>query len=207
MTALLSNIDATEMVAACYDEPADLTGTVAEHPIRLHYKERDGVLYIVPEGSRTPADWRGDFEAWLRRDHEKINHPSLGLVHSDFLASSLSVLDQVKQRINGQPFCIAGHSRGGSQAGVLGGLLADDGIVPLKLYLIEPARTFFPWLPSIFDRFPTWGCWNGNDPVPFAPLAWAQFKLQIIGTPMLNPGDCHHIANVIAALKIANNAA
>lgn len=201
MSALISNIAAAEIALSCYGSPPSIVGPSDIHPIRVHFMELDDVLYAIPEGSRTPGDWRDNFDALARLDQQPKGHPTAGLVHGGFLESSLSVKDLIKARVAGRPYAIIGHSRGGAQALVLGALLADDGVAPLKVYLIEPARAFLFRLPDALKQFEVWGCWNGNDPVPHLPPIFEQPILQIIGKPTADPFECHHLANVIASLK------
>lgn len=199
---LLSNIEAVELVSASYGAPPSITGSSDFHPIRVHFVQVGEVLYVTPEGSRTPGDWRDNFDTLARLDVETKGHPSAGLVHSGFLESSLSVLGQVKARIAGRPFAIAAHSRGAAQGLVLAALLADDGIMTQKIYAIEPARAFLFRLPAVLAQILFWGSWCGNDPVPHLPPLFEQPMLQIIGKPALDPFENHHLASVLAALKL-----
>jgi hypothetical protein len=200
----MNNFEFAKLVQEGYKDSPDIIGENCTHPIRINIYFIDGMLNIIPQGSKTFEDWRGDFNIFLHEDREPINHPSLGLMHVDFLKSSLSVVDKLKQKINefGGSFRIGGHSRGGSQAAVIAGLLANDGLIPEKIYLLEPARIFPLNIPDIYKSLNVWGCWNGNDPVPYAPLFWQQFRLQEIGKAIWpDAAKCHHIDNVVAALE------
>lgn len=197
----MTNLDFAKLVKKAYLDKPDIIGNDWFHPIRINLYEIDGILNIIPQGSKTFEDWIGDFDIFLRKDKQSIDHISLGLIHVDFLVSCLSVMPTLRTRITGD-FNVGGHSRGASQAAILAGLLANEGLISKNVYLIEPARIFPLKIPDIFKKLNVWGCWNGNDPVPFAPLFWQQFRLQEIGKAIWpNAGLCHHIDNVIAALE------
>lgn len=197
----MTNLEFTKLVQKAYLEKPDIVGLNWFHPIRIKIYIIDGILNIIPQGSKTFQDWIGDFNIFLHEDKEPVGHPSLGLMHVDFLHSSLSVIEQIAELVKNQKFNIGGHSRGGSQSVALVGLLANRGLFANNVYLIEPARVFPLKIPDIFNKLNVWGCWNGNDPVPFAPLAWQQFILEQIGKPLWpDAGLCHHIDNVVAAL-------
>lgn len=198
----MNGVDFTKLTQKAYTEKPDIIGSNWFHPIRIKLYTIDNILNIIPQGSKTFQDWVGDFNVFLHEDKEPIDHPSLGLMHIDFLHSCLSIVDQISALVQNKVFNIGGHSRGGSQTAVLAGLLANRGLFANNVYLIEPARVFPLKLPDIFSKLNVWGCWNGNDPVPFAPLAWQQFELDRIGKPIWpNAGLCHHIDNVVAALE------
>jgi hypothetical protein len=202
---LVSNRESIEVVRNTYGLTPDFIGPVDQHPIRIHFQEIDGVVYVTPEGSRTLQDWKDNVMAWARVDYPKVAHGA-ALIPEGFYVSSASALNAVAERVDGKPYAFACHSRGAAQGAVLAKFLIDAGRPPpLKLYLIEPARAFFGVLPEEFVGVESWGTWNGNDPVPYVPLACAQFQLQIIGhDDKLDPFACHHLVAVAAALDDLN---
>lgn len=194
---MITPAKAIDLVIDAYHNPPALVGPLGDHPIRIHFYDIEGVRYVVPEGSKTRKDWRDNLRAWLVLD---LPHVACGLsfIPEGFYASSVSVKDQLKEAIGIRDFALVGHSRGGAQAAVLAKLLLDDGLVAKKLYVIEPARAYVFKIPDELAQIPTWGVWNGNDVVPHLPLG-EQFKLDIIGRPMFDPFDNHHIEAVAAA--------
>jgi Lipase (class 3) len=197
MTDLISNRAAVDLAQAAYGSTPDIVGPLEVHPIRIHFHENDGVTYVVMEGSAKKADWIDNFRIWADPFLPRVNHGD-GFIPEGFYISVKSVLDEVVGKIWSRLFCLVGHSRGGAQAAVMAKLLLDRGAIARKIYLLEPARAFIFSLPPELVSL-TWGVWNGNDPVPHLPIG-AQFSLQLVGRPALDPFDCHHLASVGSAL-------
>jgi hypothetical protein len=198
---MITPTEAIDLAAQVYQVEPDLIGPSIDHPIRIHFREIDGILYIIPEGSRTRPDWVDNVRSWAIPDLARIAH-GITFIPEGFYYSSISVLTPLVEVIGSRPFGIVGHSRGGAQAGVLAYLLATRGLIAKKVYVIEPARAFIFRIPNVFDQIEIWGCWNGNDPVPHVPFG-EQFRLDLIGHPTVDPFDCHHIENVAAAWAAA----
>jgi hypothetical protein len=198
---MITPAKAIDLAAQAYQAEPDLIGPRSDHPIRIHFREVDGILYIVPEGTKTRLDWADNVLAWAVPDLATIAH-GITFIPEGFYYSSASVVDELVSTIGPRQFGIVGHSRGGAQAGVLAYLLASRGVIAQKIYVIEPARAFIFRIPRVFEQIEVWGCWNGNDPVPHVPFG-EQFKLDIIGQPTRDPFDCHHISAVADAWAVA----
>lgn len=195
-------IGAIEAVQATYDRPPDFVGPQVDHPIRVHFTEVEGVLVVTPEGSKTEADWLGNIDVWSYSELYKNFHPEFGWHHYDFLVSTESALETVADRVGSKRYIIAGHSRGATQGIMLAGLMALRKVPPVQVFALEPPRGFFLKIPALYDDIAVEGSWNGNDPVPFVPLGWEQFKLHTFGASCERAVSCHHLDSVLANAKL-----
>src|ERR1700674_5191438 len=55
----------------------------------------DGLNIIAIEGTHNVYGWVLDFLATRMTDHEGVNHPTLGFVHSGFYLAAHSIIDRL----------------------------------------------------------------------------------------------------------------
>jgi hypothetical protein len=144
-------------------------------------------------------DWFRDFAAWPER---VVNHPTLGACHDGFLTGAEAILPQLRAILpTARPFALTGHSLGGALAIMAGALLADRGLLPVRLTTFGAPRVGMVLDKVLRDvdgrRFR-----HGDDPVPEVPCwpyrndrGWTR-----VGEPAIDPIDDHMIAGYATAL-------
>lgn len=165
-----------------------------------------GLALFSIEGTFNLPGWIGDFLALGADDHQGVNHPTLGFVHADFYVAALRLLPAIADAARKGPFAVGGHSRGAALAAIIGGLLIDDGLAPVKIGLFAPPRAGGAAFVEIVTSVPFCAYRFGNDPVTEVPFTapprfpYAQVPLIPIGRPMFPSEACHHIENYAAGV-------
>ena len=207
----------TELVdaAAETNDPA-ATPLIADlgSAVRVFLTTRaDGLNIIAIEGTHNLPGWALDFCALGIKDHPGINHSSLGFIHSGFYASAMVVLPRVALAAARGPYALAGHSLGAALALLLGGLLIDDNMPPVKIGAFAPPRVGSDKFVRIVSTVPHCVYAYGNDPVPRVPFRimplwpYQQLPLTQIGQPEADEFACHNIKNYVTGVHAHDAAA
>ncbi len=207
MITLPTDAEMVQVASSTYTTTAapfiDHDGT----PDRVFLTTRaDGMLEFAIEGTYNLPGWVNDFLALGVRDHEVTNHPTLGFLHAGFYESAIRLLPRMELAAKGKSFSVQGHSRGASLALLLGALMIDDGMSPVKVGAFAPARIGGALCVKIATSIPFCAYRFGNDPVPEVPFTllpdfpYQQVPLTMIGHPMLVAVDCHNIANYVTGV-------
>ena len=177
--------------------------------IRLFLTTReDGLNIISIEGTHDPIGWLIDFLAIAAPDQEGVNHPSLGFIHAGFYTAAQAVIDRVTAVAGKGPIALAGHSLGAAMALLLGGLLIDRALSPVKIGAFAPPRVGQGQFVKIVGTVPVSAYIFGNDIVPDVPFTilpafpYEQVKLIQVGQPRADRLSCHAVANYVAAVPI-----
>ena len=177
------------------------------------------ITHISVEGTHNVQGWAADFFALYVADtvqagaaHAVTNHPTLGMLHAGFYALALGLVGRLSLTAKAGPYDIEGHSLGAALALLLGALLIDDGLPPIKIGAFAPPRVGGTRFVKIATSVPFCAYRFGNDPVPDVPFTlpgfpYAQVPLKQIGMPKIDPFECHHIANYVEGVHALSVAA
>jgi hypothetical protein len=166
----------------------------------------DGLNIIAIEGTHNVYGWVLDFLATRMTDQEGVNHPTLGFVHSGFYLAARSMIDRLDAVAAKGPYAICGHSLGAALALLLGGMLIDDGVPPVKIGAFAPPRVGGSQFVKVVTSVPFCAYAFGDDPVPNIPFTippdfpYEQVPITDIGAPMPNRFDCHSIVNYVSGV-------
>jgi hypothetical protein len=199
---MISDARLVALAAATYSAVPTWTGlglNQSLHAVETNEAE-DGLTVIAFRGSIAPHDWALDFQAIPTVDHEATNHPTLGFIHSGFLAGALALTPQIAMAVAGKPYALTGHSLGGALALVVAGLLVDAGHAPERVATFGAPKVGFSSFVEALKDVPIAQYRRGNDIVPLVPF-WlpnfpyehARLPLIRVGVPQANPAQCHHI--------------
>ena len=207
MLNLPSDSELVEAAAATYATGAKPFVADIGQAIRVFLTTRDdGLVIIAIEGTHDAAGWMLDFFGFVAEDEQGMNHATLGFLHAGFYGSAITTLARIALAVNGKPFAICGHSLGAVMALMIGGLLIQDGLPPVKIGAFAPPRGGGEQFVKVVTSVPFCAYAYGNDPVPDIPVtlpgfAWAQVPLTRIGSPMIWPFNCHAINNYVSGVK------
>ena len=185
----------------------------ADHAIRVFLSKSSGGANILAiEGTHDPLGWALDFIALDVEDQQGMNHATLGLIHAGFYGSALAALTRCALIAARGPYAICGHSLGAATALLIGALLMDDMLPPVKIGAFAPPRVggdvFIKTatsVPGCYDRY-------GTDPVTDVPIwlpprfAYKQVPLRQFNAPLIPAWDIrarlaqHHIENYVSAV-------
>jgi hypothetical protein len=200
-----TDVELVEAAAATYDPAAAPFYSHLDNAIRIFETTNAyGLDIIAIEGTHDAIGWALDFCALGIEDHAGTNHPTLGFVHTGFLAAGLLALPKIKPT---GPFAICGHSLGAAMALLIGGLLIDNGTPPVKIGAFAPPRVGSEQFVKVASSVPVSAYAYGNDPVPRVPFRivplfpYMQVAMTDIGTPRLNEFSCHNIQNYLVGVK------
>ena len=198
---MISDYDLVLVAKAAYDPKAIPIFEGIRQSIRIFQSKINDLNIIAIEGTHNPIGWALDFCALKATDHEASDHPSLGFLHAGFYAASLLAMPTIKQAIGSDPFAICGHSLGAAQALLIGGLLIDDGKLPVSIGAFAPPRVGGDQFVNIVKPFSK-AYRYGDDPVPLVPVWTKQYPyLQVplieIGEFRFDVFSSHHIDNYV----------
>jgi lipase (class 3) len=167
----------------------------------------DGINIIAIEGTHSPLGWLLDFAGIKAEDQQGVNHASLGFVHGGFYASAVAILTRCALIAEKNPYAICGHSLGAALALLVGALLIDDGLPPIKTAAFAPPRVGGPNFVRTACSVPFCAYRYGGDPVTEVPMTlpsvpWTQVPLRILPAtvPFLDPFHYHAIGNYVTAV-------
>lgn len=124
---------AAELAISSYQVPL----TIETDDVHALIVEDPDITWIVPRGTdpRNIVDLWRDLSAIVKR-----NDPIFGLTPNSFLADAEQLYWRLAPKIPpARPIGVAGHSKGGSESLVLGGMLEYGGRKPAFLAAFEPA--------------------------------------------------------------------
>ena len=201
---MISDYDLVLAAKATYDPKAIPVFEAFDQAIRIFQTKKDDLNIFAIEGTHNPIGWALDFCALKATDRQALNHPNLGFLHAGFYAAALAAMPFIKYRINGEPFVLCGHSLGAAQALLIGGLLIDDKIPPLKIAAFAPPRVGGEQFVNVVKSL-TSAYRYADDPVPLVPIWTPQFPykqvpLIEIGEFMFDVFSAHHIDNYVNAV-------
>ena len=146
-------------------------------------------------------DWTHDFDAAPEDDAQ------LGWCHKGFLDDVRGVAPQIMAALKGKPaIIVTGHSKGGAEALIFGGVLVAAGKPPLQISTFGAPRCAVfssPTLAGLLARVAGTDYRHRDDPVPLVPIGFDHPRtiLQLVPpTFALGVIADHYIANYIAAL-------
>lgn len=162
----------------------------------------DGLIIIAFEGTHDAPGWMLDFFGLKSEDEQGMHNQSLGFLHSGFYASAVTTLTRIALEVHGRPYAICGHSLGAIMALMVGALLIQDDLPPIKIGAFAPPRGGGAGFVKVATSVPFCAYKYGNDVVPDIPVAlpgfpWEQVPLTQIGRPMIWPFNCHAIQNYV----------
>jgi predicted lipase len=194
---MLSDYDLVLAAKATYSPSAVPVFEGIGNSIRIFQSKIDGLNTIAVEGTHNPLGWALDFCAMKTEDHEAVNHPNLGFLHAGFYWASLLAMGTIRSLIGTEPYAICGHSLGAAEALLIGCLLIDDGLPPIKIGAFAPPRVGGDDFTNVARRYSS-AYRYGDDPVPLAPFwtpkfQYKQVPLQEIGHFLFNVFSAHHI--------------
>ena len=165
----------------------------------------DGLVIMAIEGTHDAPGWMLDFFGVKADDQQGMNHATLGFLHAGFYASAVSTLTRIALDVNGKQYAICGHSLGAIMALMVGSLLIQDGLPPVKIAAFAPPRGGGEQFVKVATSVPCSAYRFGNDPVPMIPMAlplfpWQQVPLIQIGQRMAWPFSAHAIDNYVAGV-------
>ena len=216
--ALPTDAELVRCAAAAYDPAAIPHFEDADNAIRVFLTTRaDGLNIIAIEGTHDVVGWALDFIAINVEDQQGINHATLGLVHAGFYAAAVSALTRSALIAARGPYAICGHSLGAALALLIGALLADDMLPPVKVGAFAPPRVGGEIFVKAATARPFCAYRFGDDPVTEVPIwfpprfAYKQVPLTQIGPqPLLKYpllGDIrglvrgfHHFPNYVSGV-------
>ena len=208
MTLVLpTDVELVEAAAATYVRGSQPFIADLDSAIRVFKTVRaDGLITIAIEGTHDAMGWLLDFLGTKSDDEQGMNHQTLGFLHSGFYASAVAPLTRIALAVNGKPYAICGHSLGAVMALMIGSLLIQDGLPPVKIGAFAPPRGGGAQFVKVATSVPFCAYRFGNDPVPEIPVAipefpWQQVPLTAIGKPMTWPFGCHAIENYVAGVR------
>lgn len=203
---MISDHDLVLAAKATYDLKAVPVFEGIGNSIRIFQSKVDGLNIISIEGTHNPIGWALDFFALTVKDHEAANHPNLGFLHAGFYAASLLAMSTIRALIGQEPYAICGHSLGAAEALLIGGLLIDDGLPPMRIGAFAPPRVGGEAFVSVVKPYSS-AYRYCSDPVPLAPfwtkqLPYMQVALNALGVAGLwiKFAD-HHVDNYVNAIS------
>ena len=176
MTLVLpTDIELVNAAAATYAPDAKPFISDIDSAIQVFLTTRsDGLNIIAIEGTHDALGWALDFFALAVEDQEGVNHPTLGFLHAGFYAAALKVLPRLSLHAV-HPYAICGHSLGAALALMLGALLIDDGMAPVKIGAFAPPKCGGDQFVKVASSVPFCAYRFGLDPVPLVPMALPTF--------------------------------
>ena len=207
MLALPTDSELVDAAAGTYRVGVEPFISDLNQAIRVFKTVRDdGLIIIAIEGTHNAAGWLIDFFGASAEDQQGMDHQTLGFLHAGFYASAIAPLARIVIATDDKPYAICGHSLGAIMALMIGGLLIQDGLPPVKIAAFAPPRGGGAQFVKVVTSVPCSAYQFGNDPVPDIPVVipdwpWAQVPLIKIGKPMFYPFSCHAIANYVAGVK------
>ena len=209
MLTLPTDSELVEAAAATYVKGAAPFICDVDSAIRVFKTIRsDGLIIIAIEGTHDALGWLLDFLGTKSDDEQGMNHQSLGFLHSGFYACSIAPLARIALAVNNNPYAICGHSLGAIVALMVGAMLIQDALPPVKIGSFAPPRGGGAQFVKVATSVPFCAYRFGNDPVPEIPVAipefpWQQVPLTAIGKPMTWPFNCHAIGNYVTGVVAA----
>jgi hypothetical protein len=207
---MISDHELVLAAAATYDKDrAPLFESIGTS-IRVFMIDVNGLPVVAIEGTHDPLGWAIDFCALAAKDHEGVDHASLGWLHAGIYASARAILPRIALSVDGRPYAISGHSLGAGLALMIGGMMIDDGHPPVKIGAFAPPRVGGEALVKVATSVPFCAYHYGDDPVPTVPLTllplfpYRQVPLTRIGKPAFDPFSCHHCPNYVADVPLAD---
>lgn len=164
---------------------------------------RPDCAILTIRGTANPAGWWSDFQI---EPSVPVDHPALGVCESGFLRGVEALYPAIGPRLGDLPLIVNGHSRGAGMVPIVAAFAALNGHVPEYCCCWEA-----PWAVGLtcgkyLGGLPVPGrCYvNGNDPVPEVPhVSWliaSVWPVTRIGSPMMDPFQCHNIALIAAEM-------
>ena len=211
--AIPTDAELIDAAAATYAAGAVPDFEDAGQSIRVFLTTRsDGLNVIAIEGTHDPLGWALDFCAADIKDQQGLNHASLGYIHAGFYGSAVAALTRCALIAQRGPYAICGHSLGAGLALLIGALLSDDALPPIKIGAFAPPRVGGP----DFIKTATAGTFcayrYSHDPVPEVPLTippifpYQQVPLVQLPGPTIELLDlaarirCHHVGNYVSGV-------
>jgi Lipase (class 3) len=205
---MISDLELAWLCGALYQEPSPVAWDKEyASPLFGHAAlfVKGGVKYLVRRGSKDPMDWYRDFVALPRE------FPPLGTyVHPGIVAGVLWTFKEIEADLAGGPYVVAGHSLGGGEGVVLGGLMTARGHAPEAVVAFEPPRVAFKSLcdPATMRTYKNLQDWVPDVPdlsIPFlGHYVIEKPFIELDGPPSpLDQGKFrfHHITCVIEGLE------
>jgi fermentation-respiration switch protein FrsA (DUF1100 family) len=213
MIALPTDAELVDAAAATYAPTAPPYFEDAGNAIRVFLSTReDGLNILAVEGTHDVLGWALDFVAADIDDQQGMNHATLGFIHAGFYASAVAALTRCALLAGKGPYAICGHSLGAALALLIGGLLSDDNLPPVKIGAFAPPRVGGPTFAKVVTRGPFCAYRFNLDPVTEVPLTitplfpYIQVPLVQIPGPSIPLFDlkdriaCHHITNYVVGV-------
>jgi predicted lipase len=207
MVDLPTDSDLVDAAARTYSADAKPFIDDLGSSIRLFLTTRaDGLNIISIEGTHDAIGWALDLLAVYATDNEGVSHPSLGFIHAGFYTAASAIIDRVTAVAGKGPYALAGHSLGAAMALLLGGLLIDRALSPVKIGAFAPPRVGEGQFVKIIGTVPVSAYIFGNDLVPDVPFTilpafpYEQVKLIQVGKPRADRLSCHAILNYTSAI-------
>jgi hypothetical protein len=203
-----TDIELVDCASATYVAGAQPYFEDAGSALRVFLTTRaDGLNIIAIEGTHDALGWAIDFAGITAEDEQGLNHATLGFVHSGFYASAVSVLTRCALIAGRGAYAICGHSLGAALALLVGALLIDDDLPPVKIGAFAPPRVGGPNFVRTACSVPFCAYRYGHDPITEVPatlpgLPWTQVPLRILpaSVPFLDPFHYHAIGNYTTAV-------
>ena len=208
MINLPTDSELVDCAAATYALAAQPFFEDADKAIRIFLTKRsaDGLNILAVEGTHDPLGWLIDFFAAKIDDQQGLNSASLGFIHAGFYASAVAALTRCALVAAKGPYAICGHSLGAGLALLIGSLLLQDDLPPVKIGAFAPPKVGGATFVKVVTSIPFCAYRYGNDPVTGVPLTFMDFPyeqvpLTEIGSAMIDPFRCHAIGNYVAGVK------
>lgn len=203
---MISDHDLVLAAKATYDLKAIPVFEGIGNSIRIFQSKVDGLNLIGVEGTHNAVGWGLDFFVIPTRDHEAASHPNLGFLHAGFYAASLLAMSTIRALVGQEPYGIYGHSLGAAEALLIGGLLIDDGLPPVRIGAFAPPRVGGEAFVSIVKPYAS-AYRYADDPVPLAPFWTKRFPYEQVELNKLGKSigwikfTDHHIDNYVEAIS------
>jgi predicted lipase len=206
MLALPTDAELVDLCAATYAPAAVPYIADINQAMRVFLTTRaDGLNIIAVEGTHNRLGWMLDLFSVTVADQQGLSNVSLGFIHAGFYAAAVSALTRIALVASRGPYAICGHSLGAIEAILIGAMLIQDGLPPVKIGAFAPPRGGGDGLVKVATSVPLCAYRFGNDPVPDVPFTipgfpFRQVPLTAVGAPMVDAFQCHNIANYVAAV-------